>query len=211
MALSSNGKNVAVFTLTAFVLGIPAVIFVLQDQTAETNLLLVLRSLGRLSCVIFLLIVVIRPLQELIASPFTRRLLRNRRYVGIALASSMTVHLGFIVWRWAFVRGENIDLVSYLTGGVFYTTLYLMLITSFNKPAASLGLRNWRKLHRTGFWLLAIFFAFTFRKDVFKVFDEPVYFFLALLALAAVSIRVLAFLKLGNAKAARPLSETGID
>ena len=109
MTLTSNNKNVAVFTITALILGLPTTMFVLADQTPETNLLIVLRFLGRLSFVIFLLIVVIRPLQELVGSPTSRTLLRNRRFVGIALASAMTVHLGFIAWLFAFVRGENLN------------------------------------------------------------------------------------------------------
>ena len=117
----------------------------------------------------------------------------------------MSVHLGFIAWRFVFVLGENIDLVAYLTGGFFYLMLLLMLITSFNRPAAALGARNWRRLHSAGFWTVAISFAFTFRKDIFKVLDEPIYFLLAVLALVAVSIRALAFVKLGTAKAAKPV------
>ena len=205
MTLTSNSKNVAVIGLTALVLGLPTVTFVLQDPTPETHLLIVLRFLGRLSFLIYLLIVVIRPLQDLIGSPFTRSLIRSRRYVGITLASAMSVHLGFIVWRFAFVLNENIDFVAYLTGSIFYSVLFLMLITSFNRPAAALGARNWRRLHKTGFWTLAVFFAFNFRNDVFKVLDEPIHLLLALLTLVAVSIRALAYVKLGNAKAARPV------
>ena len=195
MLLSSNNKNIAVFVLTALLLGLPATILVLQDQTAERNLLIVLRSLGRISFLVFLLIAVSRPLRELVRSPFTKTLLRNRRYVGIVLAASMTVHLGFIVWRFAFVRGENLELTAYLTGGLFYSMLYLMLITSFNRPAAALGPIRWRALHKTGFWTLAIFFAFTFRNDVLKVVEEPLYFSLALLAVVAVAIRAMTFVK----------------
>jgi len=94
MTLTSNSKNIAVIGLTALVLGLPTVTFVLQGQTPDTHLLIVLRFLGRLSFLIYLLIVVIRPLQDLIGSPFTRSLIRNRRYVGITLASAMSVHLG---------------------------------------------------------------------------------------------------------------------
>ncbi len=52
--------------------------------------------------------------------------------------------------------------------------------------------------------MLATFFAFTFRKDIFKVFDEPIYSILALLAFGAVAVRVLAFLKRRNVPVAIP-------
>ena len=52
MTLTSNSKNIAVIGLTALVLGLPTVTFVLQDQTPETHLLIVLRFLGRLSFLI---------------------------------------------------------------------------------------------------------------------------------------------------------------
>ncbi len=205
MKLSSNNKNVAVFGLTALFLGVPTVAFVLQDTTPETHLLIVLRFLGRLSFIIFLLIFAIRPLRELIVSPRTKTLLRNRRYVGICLASTMTVHLMFIVWLWIFVRGEHVTFMAYLTGAIFYGLLYVMLITSFNRPAAAIGARNWRRLHKTGIWGLAILFAYTFRLDVFKVLDDPLYFSLGLLALIAVAVRVLAFLKRRNVQLAEPI------
>jgi DMSO/TMAO reductase YedYZ heme-binding membrane subunit len=195
MTLSSNSKNLAVFIATAVVLGVPSVLLVVGHQAAEEYLLLVLRALGRISFVIFLLIVAIRPLRQLVASPLTATLLRNRRYVGIALAAAMTVHLGFIAWRYAFVRGENLDFAAYLTGGLFYSMLYLMLLTSFNAPAAALGAKRWRMLHKTGFWTLAVFFAYTFRNDIVKIPHEPMYFLLALLALLAAGTRLLAYAK----------------
>jgi DMSO/TMAO reductase YedYZ heme-binding membrane subunit len=151
MVLSSDGKYVAVIMFMTLILGLPAIIFVLQDQTAETNLLVVLRTLGRISFIVFLLIVVIRPLHEFTVSPFARTLMRNRRYIGIVLASSMTVYLGFIVWRLAFVLEEILQLNTFLTGGQFYSMLYFMLITSFNKSAAALGPKRWRTPHRAGF------------------------------------------------------------
>lgn len=107
MTLSGNEKNLAVMGITTVVLGLPSLAFVLHGQTTEMNLLIVLHALGRLSFFVFLLIVIIRPLQELIGSPVTRTLLRNRRYVGIVLATAMTVHLGFIAWRFAVVRAET--------------------------------------------------------------------------------------------------------
>ena len=193
MGLTSNYKNFATFFGVALLVGLPSIAWVVQDPATEENLLFVLRALGRLSFLVFLMIVVIRPLRELAGSPLSTTLLRNRRYVGIALASVMTVHLGFIVWRFAFVRGENLDAVAYLTGGLFYSMLYLMLITSFNKPAAALGAKRWRALHKAGFWTLAIFFAFTFREDIAKIPQDPGYFTLAALALLATGIRVLAY------------------
>jgi len=205
LKLSSNEKNATVFGLTALILGLPTITFVLQDTTPETHLLIVLRSLGRLSFIIFLLVFIIRPLRDLIVSPLTNWLLRNRRYIGICLASAMTVHLVFIIWRWVFVRGEHITFMAYLTGAVFYGLLYMMLITSFSKPAAAVGPRNWRRLHKTGTWGLALLFAYTFRLDIVKVFDEPIYALFGALSLIAVTVRVLAFVKRRNSKIAEPV------
>ncbi len=72
-------------------------------------------------------------------------MLKNRRYFGIVFAGSHTVHLALII-KFAL---DPINLPpTLLIGGTAYALLQLMLITSFNAPAAAVGPVAWRRLHR---------------------------------------------------------------
>jgi DMSO/TMAO reductase YedYZ heme-binding membrane subunit len=89
----------------------------------------------------------------------TRWLLANRRYVGLAFAFSMAWHFVFVgYFFFEFGRRLNLTVTTLdLIGAAFLAALTL---TSFRWSASRLGPGNWRRLHKTGvyiIWLLALY------------------------------------------------------
>jgi len=72
-----------------------------------------------------------------------------------------------------------------------------MLATSFDSPAARLGPRGWRLLHKAGIYWLAIAFSATVISGLHESGgDAPVYVLLAALLITALALRIAAFVKL---------------
>jgi sulfoxide reductase heme-binding subunit YedZ len=179
-------KNLLVFGLTMLITGIPALFVAGQAGYADESLRLVLRSGARLALLIYLLIFVARPLRQLRPSAPARWLVANRRYLGIAFAGVMTVHLVFLIW----LRGFALN----VPGIAAYLLILAMLVTSFDGPAAMLGPRRWRILHKTGLYYLGIAFAVTAGKALYRVPLEPLHFAVAVLMIGAAGIRVAAWI-----------------
>jgi hypothetical protein len=169
--------------------------FVLQSAADEESFGTVLRQTARIGLFIYLLIFMLRPAQQLRPSKTGRALLRNRRYIGVAFAGVMTAHLMLIIWFWFFVLGEAIPALLLVSGGGAYLMIFLMLITSFDKPARALGPRSWRRLHKLGLYWIGAVFANTIAPDVLREPRNPFYLATVLLMLVAIVLRVLAYLK----------------
>lgn len=195
MALSKNVKNLLVCLLALLICGVPVLLYLAPDPFDDSRIGLVLRLTARLALVVYVVVFVGRPLRRLCPNRFTTSLLRNRPYIGLALASVMTVHLAIIGWRFIFVLGEWPGWVELLAGGIAYTLLYLMAITTFPAPARALGWRNWGRLHKTGLYWIGGIFAASLIPDVVAMPTEPVYLATAILIIGAVAIRASAFLK----------------
>ena len=175
-------------------LAIGAVVLTILEKNGsdEATVVLLLRLTAFTSFVIFLLLFVARPLRQLVDSQFTQSLKRNRRYFGIALTGSHTVHLVLIV---NFVFGTGVPLQTLVIGGIAYSFLYLMLITSFDTPAAAIGPVAWRRLHTAGLYWIGGTFTYTLGKNFISNPHSPVHQVVVVLILAAISVRVIAFLK----------------
>ncbi len=102
------------------------------------------------------------------------------------------MHLVLIIM---FVFGTGVPLQTLFIGGVAYTFLYLMLITSFDAPAAAIGPDAWRRLHKAGLYWIGGTFAFTLTGNLIRNPDSLIHQVAVALILAAISVRVIAFLK----------------
>ena len=171
-----------------------AVVLTIFDKngTDEATVVLTLRLTAFSSFLIYLLVFVARPLRQLLDSRLTRALNDNRRYFGIALAGSHTVHLMLIV---NYVLGPGVPFQTLFIGGVAYSFLYLMLITSFDAPAAAIGPVAWRRLHKAGLYWIGGTFTFTLGNNFIANPDSLVHQIVVAIILAAISVRVIAFLK----------------
>src|SRR5258705_5730213 len=81
------------------------------------------------------------------------------------------------------------DRTSLVLGGFAYAFLAAMTATSFDRSAAWLGPRRWRRLHTTGAWVIWFVFTATFLPLTFR---SALYWPFALLLLAALAVRVAA-------------------
>jgi hypothetical protein len=104
----------------------------------------------------------------------------------------MTTHLVFIAWRW-IVMDLPLTARLIVAGGGAYALLYLMLLTSFDRPAKALGPARWRRLHKTGLYWLGFVFATTVAARVMREPGNWLFITEALLFGAAVVLRLLAF------------------
>lgn len=125
----------------------------------DDNIRLALRHSAQLAYVFLLAVLIARPLQQLLRKPWTAKLLRKRRLLGVAFAGVMTAHLSLIVFRFTYTPDLTYPTSSLVIGGGAYTLLYLMFITSFDGPTRALGPRAWKNLHRTGLVWFGIIFA----------------------------------------------------
>lgn len=191
--MRSDRKNFSVFTATAITLLLGLAILESMIGSGAEELHLLLRITGRISLLIFLLVFIARPLHQLRVSPASKVLLKHRRSIGIAFASSHTVHLALIFWLAESVPEESFDLVTILVGGGGFVLMYLMLITSFDGPARAIGPIAWHRLHRTGLYWIGFIFAVDF---FVKPWSQPSilpYLPFSILVFLAISVRVAAW------------------
>ena len=193
--MTSNQRNWTVLFST--MLAVSAVVITIFDKNgiSEATVSLTLRLTAWTSFLCLLLVFVARPLRQLLKSPLTGKLFKNRRYVGIAMAGSHTVHLILIVWFFTSVSESGPTPQVLVFGGVGYVLLYLMLLTSFDRPAAAIGPTAWRRLHKTGLYWMGSVFAITFVSKFFAQPDNLTYQVSTLLILSTAAIRMAAHLR----------------
>jgi methionine sulfoxide reductase heme-binding subunit len=158
--------------------------------TDEAGIRLVIRATARTSVVLFTAAFVAASLNQAWPGVVSRWMLANRRYLGVSFAVSHLAHLLaiFALAGWSPARAyAAAGLPVVLLGGTAYLFVLAMVATSFDRTAAWLGPRAWRRLHGTGVWVLwAVFFA----SFVPRVAGSPVYWPFALLVVAAPVLRV---------------------
>lgn len=190
--MTSNQRNTAVFLTAAGLTGVLAAAYLNIAGTSSETSALTLRLSGRIAFAILLIVFVARPLQQLFNTPATAKLLRNRRLLGITFAGIHTGHLALILFRANQVPDFELDIVANHLGVLTYLVLYLMLITSFDRPARALGTRRWKVLHKLGlYWLFAVFLQSQLPRSLDGL--EAANSLLIALAAIAVVIRTTAF------------------
>lgn len=128
-----------------------------------------IRATARSSFALFLLTFLASSLVTLLPGAFSRQVLRERRFLGLAFAFSHTVH-GVLIYLYAqrfpelFWAGRTA--VANIPGSVGYLFILLLTLTSFKGAMRLLGGRLWRGLHSTGTWVLAGVFCLSFYKRI---------------------------------------------
>jgi methionine sulfoxide reductase heme-binding subunit len=142
----------ALATSAAICLGLPATDF----HSARGLEYIILRSV-RCALPWFVVAFTASSLATLWPSRTTRWLLSNRRYIGLTFAVGMAWHLSFVAYSfWLF--GNRLNATATALDVIGLTFLVLMTLTSFRWSARRLSAANWRRLHKTGayvIWLLA--------------------------------------------------------
>jgi DMSO/TMAO reductase YedYZ heme-binding membrane subunit len=153
--------------IAAAILAMAALILALTPDLAQ-GVRVVIRATARTSFTLFLLAFVASALAVLRPSPFTRSLVRERRYIGLAFAFSHLVHAVAIATYghlspefWPGRTG-----FANVPGTIGYVFILLMAATSFDRPARLIGPKHWKRLHLTGMWVTATIFAYSYFKRV---------------------------------------------
>ena len=158
--------------------------------TDEAGIRMVIRATARSSVVLFTLAFTASSLRRVWPNASTRWLLANRRQLGVSFAVSHFAHLIalFVLADWSLAGlYESAGAVTLIFGGIAYVFLTLMTITSFDRTAAMLSPRAWKRLHTVGAYYIWFIFALSY---VPRAFMEAAYVPLAALVIAALVLRL---------------------
>jgi methionine sulfoxide reductase heme-binding subunit len=177
---------VAISTLVC--LGLPSTDF----HSARGMEPIILRSV-RCALPLFLVAFAASSLTTLWPSRATRWLLANRRYIGLAFAFAMAWHFSFVAYSiWMFGNRLNAKATALDVIGLIF--LLLLTLTSFRWSKRRLSAATWRRLHKSGvyvIWLLATEILF----GIVRHGGDRLHDVLLSLFLAAWLLRVAAWMK----------------
>lgn len=154
------------------------------------GLRMAIRATARTSLLLFLSVFAASALVRLQPNDATRWLHRNRRYLGVTFGASHILH-GFAIIAFAVsdpaLFGSMTSTATLVSGGLAYLFILAMTATSFDGAARWLGARNWRALHWTGSWYIAISFIITNAK---RTPGMPLYWLAVTLTTAVIVLRL---------------------
>jgi DMSO/TMAO reductase YedYZ heme-binding membrane subunit len=153
---------------------------------------MVIRFTARTSLMLFCLAFAAAALARIWPNAGTRWLRRNRRYLGVSFAASHAIHAVAIA-AFAVMDPEAYaaatSLASYVFGGIGYAFIIALTATSFDRTAAALGARAWRRLHLIGGYYLLLQFMVSFGK---RIPDMPLYALFLVPLIAVFALRMIA-------------------
>jgi len=112
---------------------------------------------ARVSGVLLVAVMAAAPVHRRWRSAAARRLLRERRWLGLSLAGSHALHLAGLVGLFSSGRLEA-PLAVWILGGWGFACVAALAATSSDAAVRRLG-RGWRRLHLAGIWSLWTIFA----------------------------------------------------
>ncbi|MET0152535.1 MAG: hypothetical protein ABW298_07995 [Candidatus Binatia bacterium] len=152
---------------TALVVGGGAAGILASEGAGEAGLLEVLRATARTSLLLFLCVFLASTARACWPNRASEWLLENRRYLGVSFATSHAVHLAAIVGL-TRVSAHRPDSAVLVLGGLGFLLILAMAATSFDRTAALLGARRWKRLHTTGIYYIWAVFTLTYLGNAAK-------------------------------------------
>ena len=149
------------------------------------------RWTARVGFPIFLLTYLASSLFRLSPAPWSRALVRDRRWWGLGFAASHTVHLVALVVA-VSLDPEPRTLASLVPGSLAYLFILAMALTSSSAAMRALG-RNWKRLHTTGIHVIWLIFTLAYAKRIPMPETRAIGLTMTTLALMALLVRVLAY------------------
>jgi DMSO/TMAO reductase YedYZ heme-binding membrane subunit len=192
MAMTSNQRTAASFFGAMVLTCLASATYLLTTGIDDESIRLALRVSGRVAFAVLIVVFAARPMQQLLKKPWTAKLLRNRKLLGVAFAGIHTAHFGLILMRANHVPEFSVPLSH--SGIVIYGFMYLMVITSFSGPAKAIGPKAWKVLHKLGLYVIFAGFAMSqlpLGNNELQVTNG----ILIVLAAAALLSRIVAFFK----------------
>lgn len=149
------------------------------------------RWTARVGFPIFLLTYLASSLFRLSPAPWSRALVRDRRWWGLGFAASHTVHLVALVVA-VSLDPEPRTLASLVPGSLAYLFILAMALTSSSAAMRALD-RNWKRLHTTGIHVIWLIFTLAYAKRIPMAETRAIGLTMTTLALMALLVRVLAY------------------
>jgi sulfoxide reductase heme-binding subunit YedZ len=172
-------------------LGVMTAVLLAVYGTGEPGVRVMIRATARTSVVLFTAAFTASSAVRLWPRPFTKWLLRNRRYLGLSFAVSHAVHLLFIIDAAAVMGFLQVNAVALIGGGIAYVFIAAMAATSNDRAVAWLGHRRWQRLHRIGAYFIWFIFLQTYLPRA--VMESIAYAPVALLLIAGLAVRIAAW------------------
>ncbi len=148
--------------LSLLVLLMTGLILVLNPDLLDATRMAI-RATARTSFALFLAAFTASAFAVLMPSPFSKSLVRERRFIGLAFAFSHLVH-AVLIYSYGQLNPEfwpGRTSVGNIPGSVGYLFILLMALTSFKSTARMIGGRAWKVLHVTGLWVIAAVFTYS--------------------------------------------------
>jgi len=133
-----------------------AMILVLHGEgLTEDSIRQMLRITAASSLVLFSLTFSASSLDHFLKNGNWRPVMQARRRLGLSFALSHTAHLLVIISLVEVVFGGDYSKLGNIVGGaVIYLFIFAMAATSNNASVRLLGAKNWKRLHKTGSYLI---------------------------------------------------------
>ena len=162
------------------------------NGTGEAGSRVLIRASAQTSFVLFMSAFCASALCRTYPTGLTRWMLTNRRYLGVSFAVSHFIHLAAILTlaRTSAEFANQLNATTIIGGGGAYVFIALMTATSFDRSAAWLGPRAWKRLHTIGiYYIWTIFFVSYLPR---AIIESPAYAPFVIVQLTGVAIRAYA-------------------
>jgi len=150
---------------------------------------------GQLAFTAFLIPFFASPLRSLLKNDFTATLYRWRRNSGIAYGGIQAVHLLIIIWLFMISAEQPVDSAMLVIGGLGIALVMVMLVTSFDGPTKAIGRKNWKIIHKSGFYVCSFIYFYDFVVEPILLGTMADYALLASITLAAMILRTIVMLR----------------
>lgn len=147
----------------------------------EQSMRIAIRLTARTSCLLFVCAFVASPLRYFWSNKITQWLRLNRRYLGLAMATSHGFHAIAIIGLAMLTTDPSLS--NNHGGNLGYLFILAMTATSFPSTAALLGNQNWKILHTVGMYYLWLAFIYSFSNRL----EESMLIYLPFVSLLAIA------------------------
>lgn len=135
----------------------------LSGDTSLATMKATLALISHVSSVLFLVVFVTRPLNDLFHTKATRWLMKHRRYAGLSFAAWHLQHFWLIPWVASLAGAAQFFITFHQRGKLIPATFVLIMIsvmalTSTNRAQRALG-RKWKILHTVGLYSIFVWFV----------------------------------------------------
>jgi DMSO/TMAO reductase YedYZ heme-binding membrane subunit len=149
-------KNIVLPATLLFLLLAMTVLFHRNGLTEDT-IRQMIRVTAASSMVLFSLTFSASSLHHFFSNGRWQPVMQARRRLGLSFALSHAVHLLAIIALVEVVFGGDYSKLGDIVGGsVIYLFIFAMAATSNNASVKLLGAKNWKRLHKTGSYLILI-------------------------------------------------------